>query len=292
MPANQLQLQTATPQTLNCQKFQTRASMPIGIGPMLSTVPLEGTQRVTGLLELERRASRAAPQLASTTAVQVHVSRYCLQKRGSSSLGPHPYTCSHRSEAGHGYTLFAVINVRSWKVSTQVCTNERESFTIRSHITHTALSLDHTILVRMPLEPFSSYVCRYRGPHWWELTLDELKFPPHFWQLYFGWSSPTDSYNVPCGLDHLKQRLDENVAYYVVRIIEFDASPTYTCSDVVQTHYDVNTCHTALHDVSRCVTRIVQRGLFVCGHCTHATARFCAIGTMRYSSVVRSKSCV
>lgn len=106
--------------------------MDLRVSPLYATVPLEGTQNVTGLLELERRARQAPNQQAGAIAVQDHGNRYT-------------------------------------------------------------------------------------GPHWWELSCAEvLKAPSHeSWQLYFGGAHLTDNFNVPGGMNHLKQRLNENLAKYI-----------------------------------------------------------------------------
>lgn len=44
--------------------------MNMQVGPLHAAVPLEGTDTVTGLLELERRAMRMQTQMAASTAAQ------------------------------------------------------------------------------------------------------------------------------------------------------------------------------------------------------------------------------
>jgi hypothetical protein len=67
---------------------------------------------------------------------------------------------------------------------------------------------------------------RYRGPYLEQLTLEAFRRDPRPWRDFFGvgaardrhWRrSLADSYNVPDHLTHLKQRLEENIVYFLVR---------------------------------------------------------------------------
>lgn len=74
----------------------------------------------------------------------------------------------------------------------------------------------HSNVFRMPTLTSGVASRRYQGPHVWELPLDALKAAPVQWHCFMHGGRLAQAYSVPASTTMLLDRLDENIATYLV----------------------------------------------------------------------------
>ena len=173
-----------------------RGSLP---SPLHSTVPLDGSQTVAGLQELQRTARSASikrlPSAPQTKGRTVRNRRArAVAASNSADLAP-PALLAETPSRGRGVTASAML--MCCKVPSASAASEEQVLRTTSRATRCSSrrSLD-------------------------SLSLEDLTAPPRPWPMFLRggtggmWSA---AYDVPADLDALQERLEANVLYYLVR---------------------------------------------------------------------------